>query len=164
MWFDLLPPNPTVSLGTQNGYSVYSFMVLYLLARYIRLYGLPERFKKNCLWIYMICSILLGTMVYLGKLANSDVHSVLFAYSNPVVILSSVAFLMTFERINIQSKFINHIAKSTLAVLLGHSAIFFLYTKQFNFIYKHYTGIEVVCYWVLSIVIVFVASILIDLR
>lgn len=137
-------------------------MVLYLLARYIRLYGLPDWVKKYSLWIYLICSIVLGAVAYLGKVNGYGVYSIIFAYSNPVVVLSSVTFLMTFDKMNIQSKVINHIAKSTLAVLLGHSAIFFLYTKQFKYLYEHYTGIEVICYWALAIAIVFVASILID--
>lgn len=163
VWFDLLPPNPAVSLGTQRGYSVLSFAVLYLLARYIRLYGLPTWFKKHSLLIYLFFSLSLGGVAYLGKMTgHSGIDVFLFAYNNPIVIVSSVAFLSSFERIKIQSKFINHLAKSTLAVLLGHSAIFFLYTKQFKFLYDNFTGIEVVALWALAIAIVFVASILID--
>lgn len=67
-----------------------------------------------------------------------------------------------FEQIKTQSNFINHIAKSTLAVLLGHSAIFFLYTKQFKYLYDHFSGFQVVTYWAMSIIIVFCASIAID--
>ena len=83
--------------------------------------------------------------------------------NNPIVILSSLAFLVTFEQIKIgQFKFINHIAKSTLAVLLGHSAILFIYTKQFKYLYDNFSGIQVMGYWALAIIIVFCASIVID--
>lgn len=163
VWFDLLPPHPKVLLGTQNGYSVYSFMTLYLLARAIRLYGLPKIFKKLCPYIYVICSLILGFAAYACQITHHhEAIKVVFAYSNPLVILSSVAFLMIFEKMAIQSTFVNHISKSTLAVLLGHSAIFFLYTKQFKYIYDNYSGIQVVGYWVLAITIVFCASIAID--
>ena len=84
------------------------------------------------------------------------------AYINPLIIISSVAFLIMFERIKIQSKFINYIAKSTLACLLGHSAIFFLYKQQFKFLYENFSGIPMVLYWVLALFVVFCASIAID--
>ena len=63
---------------------------------------------------------------------------------------------------NIQSNIINHFAKSTLACLLGHTAIYFLYTKQFKYLYEHFSGIEVVAYWFLAVVIVFGGSVLLD--
>lgn len=163
VWFDLLPPTPIVGLGTQKGYSVFSFMVLYMLARAIKLHGLPVWFKKISPWLYVACSLSLGGFAYVLKLiGHAGFTGLMFAYTNPVVILSSVAFLAFFERLNLHSKFINHLAKSTLAVLLGHSAIFFIYTKQFKYIYDNYSGIQVVGYWALAIAIVFCASVTID--
>lgn len=163
VWFDLVPPYPGVKLGSQRGYSVFSFMILYLLARAIKLYGLPKIFKKYAPIIYVMCAFVLASTTYACQLVgHNGLTKLIFAYSNPLVILSSVAFLMAFERIKINSSLINHIAKSTLAVLLGHSAIFFLYTKQFKYLYDNYSGIQVVGYWALAIAIVFCASIAID--
>lgn len=163
VWFDLIPPHPTVRLGTQSGYSVFSFAIIYLIARYLKLYGLPKWFNKNSLWIYITISLLQGIVAYMGKgVGEEGIGGLLFAYNNPMVIISSVAFLISFERLKISSKFINHLAKSTLAILLGHSAIFFFYTKQFKYLYDNYSGFEVIEYWVLSITVVFVASIIID--
>ena len=162
IWFDWLPPNPAVKIGTQNGYSVLSFAVLYLLARAIRLYGLPQWFKKTSPLIYIGCSMILGFTSQAGIMIGHDISKLCYSYINPIVIFSSVAFLMIFEQMDIQSKFINHIAKSTLAVLLGHSAIFFLYTKHFKYLYDNFSGIKVVVLWALSIAVVFCASIMID--
>ena len=163
IWFDWIPPNPAIKIGTQNGYSVLSFAILYLLARAIRLYGLPEWFKRISWLIYVTCSLLLGFLSHIAIVyGHAGVCKLCFSYINPIVILSSVAFLMIFEKMHFQSEFINHLAKSTLAVLLGHSAIFFLYTKQFKYIYDHFSGIQVVLYWVLAIIIVFSASIGLD--
>lgn len=163
IWFDLLPPTPVVSLGTQRGYSVFAFIVLYLMARALRLYGLPEYFKKISPFVYLGCSLMLGFMAYVLKQHGFvRLNDLLFAYNNPIVILSSVAFLLMFEKMNIQSKVINYIAKSTLACLFGHVAIMFLYKKQFLFLYNNMTGIQMVGYWALSVLIVFCASIAID--
>lgn len=161
MWFDWLPPREK-HFGSQNGYSVFSFAILYLMARTIRLYGLPRWFKRTSVLIYMGCSILLGLIAYIGTMKGFDVIRICYSYNNPIVVISSVAFLMFFAHINIQSKLVNYIAKSTLAVLLGHSAIFFLYTKQFRFLYEHFSGFQVIAYWALAIIIVFCASIAID--
>ena len=125
MWFDWFPPHPAVKIGAQNGYSVISFSILYLLARYIRLYGLPYWFKNISLWVYVGCSLILGFTVETGALVGYNVSHLCYSYINPIVVLSSVAFLMVFEQMHFESRLVNHIAKSTLAVLLGHSAIFF---------------------------------------
>ncbi len=162
MWFDWLPPNPAVKIGAQNGYSVLSFAILYLLARAIRLYSLPQWFKKISPLVYIVCSLILGFAAQAGIIMGHDISKLCYSYINPIVVLSSVAFLTIFEQMHIQSKFINHIAKSTLAVLLGHSAIFFLYTKQFKYLYDNFSGIQVVAFWALAIIIVFGASIMID--
>ncbi len=163
IWFDWLPPHPAVMIGAQNGYSVLSFAILYLLGRAIRLYSLPLWFVKNSPLIYIGCSIMLGMVAHAGiSTGHPGVLSMCFSYINPIVIFSSVAFLMVFTQMCFHSRFINYIAKSTLAVLLGHSAIFFLYTRQFRYLYDNFSGIQVVVYWILAIIIVFFASILID--
>lgn len=163
IYFDWLPPTPSVRIGVQNGYSVLSFVILYLLARAIRLHGLPQWFMKLSPLIYIVCSIVVGLMIYLVMhTGHENVVEWPMAYTNPLLILSSVSFLMMFGRLSFQSGFVNHIAKSTLACLLGHSAIFFLYTKQFKYLYDHFSGFEVVVYWILAVAIVFVSSILID--
>ena len=162
MWFDWLSPKPEVGIGAQNGYSVLSFAILYLLARAIKLYGLPQWFKKHSALIYIGCSVVVGLWLHVGALKGHDLTALCISYINPVVIVSSVAFLMMFEKMHFQSEIVNHIAKSTLAVLLGHTAIFFLYTKQFKFIYENFAGWKVVGYWCLAIVVVFCASIALD--
>ena len=162
MWFDWLPPKPKIMIGTQLGHSVLSFVILYLLARAIRLHGLPQWFKRNSPLVYIACSLVLGFIAYIGNLRGLNAQRYIFAYTNPFVIISSVAFLMIFGQMSFQSKAINYFAKSTLAILLGHSAIHTLYANQFTYLYKYLSGIQVVVYWALAIIIVFSASIAID--
>lgn len=163
IWFDWIPPQPSYTLGTNGGHSVLSFLILYLLARTIRLHGLPERFKRMSPFIYVGCSFLMAFLgIVLLRLGHENRVRWLFYDNNPIVIISSVAFLMSFERMKVDSSLVNHIAKSTLAVLLGHSAIFFLFTKQFDYLYNHFNGFKVVGYWTVAIFVVFTASVLID--
>lgn len=161
VWFEWIPPR--AEIGALRGYSTLSFMVLYLLARAIRLYGLPQWFKKYCLLIYIACSIILGTiphiMVSIGK---PDPIGLWFAYINPIVVVSSVAFLTFFERMSFESSFVNYIAKSTLAVLFGQSAIWSLYIRQFKYLYNNYNGIKIIVFWGIAVLSVFCFSIVID--
>ena len=163
LWFDWLPPNPVIKLGSHNGYSVLSFLILYLLARTIRLYGLPNWFKKISPLVYIVCSVLSALLIQMSVAGGHPWAVTMFrAYNSPIIILSSVAFLVMFERMKIQSKFINHIAKSTLACLLGQMAISSLYSRQFKFLYENYSGWKIIGFWLLAIVVVFVGSVLMD--
>lgn len=163
-WFDWLPPFPYLTIGTNNGHSVLSFSILYILARAIRLYGLPRWFKVLSPIIYVGCSLFLGVIAHIGAQIGlgHEVYGPCFSYNNPLVVLSAVAFLMMFEQIHIQSKAVNHLAKSTLAILLGHTAIMFLYTKQFKYLFDNFSGIQQVMYWAFAVVLVFCSCILVD--
>ena len=163
IWFDLLPPHPAVPLGSQRGYSVLSFMALYLLARYIRLYGVPQWFRKHSFWIYLTCSIISSAFALFCIRIGFPATKLVYAVSNPLIVVSSVSFLLMFEGMTIkENRAINHLAKSVLPILLAHSAIFFLFTKQFRFIYNHYTVGKMIMYWSIAVSIVFVASVIVD--
>ena len=163
IWFDLLPPHPKLSLGSQRGSSVLSFVALYLLARFIRLYGVPHWFRRRSPIIYILCSITLSVLAFFSFKVGHPAMRIIYAYSNPLVILSAVSFLLTFEKMSIgENHVVNHIAKSTLSVLLAHTSIIFLYTRQFHFIYNHFSGGQELFFWTLAIVIVFVVSVAID--
>ena len=163
VWFDWLPPYPTVKLGTQSGYSVFSFAVLYLLSRAIRLHGLPQWFKRFGLVIYIGCSVILALVAHAFVCYGCPENAKLwFAYTNPLVVVSSVAFFVIFEQLRFQSNLVNYIAKSTLACLFGHVSILFLYSRQFKYLYDHFSGVKVVGCWILAIAIVFCASIAVD--
>lgn len=159
IWLDWCPPKVEIGLG---GYTVFHFIVLYLLARTIRLHGLPDWFKKLSPIIYIVSSTLLA-VVALAKTKGFPMPVNLYAYNNPIVILSSVAFLAMFEQIKLgYSKIVNHLAKSTLAVLLGHLSIITLYTAQFKYLYVNYKGFILIAFWTIAIVSVFIGIILID--
>lgn len=148
IWFDLLPPHPAVSLGSQRGYSVLSFIGLYLLARFIRLYGVPHWFRKGSFAIYLFCSIFLGVLALLLIRLGHPETRLLYSYSNPIIICSAISFLVTFEKMPMkENRVINHVAKSTLAVLLGQSAISFLYAEQFRFLITHHSGLKILFLW-----------------
>ena len=163
IWFDLLPPHPRISLGSQKGYSVLSFVALYLLARFIRLHGVPEWFRKWSFSFYLLCSVLLCCSAFVFVKIGHPVTKTLYSYTNPVIILSALSFFLSFEKMHMEkNRVINHIAKSSLAVLLGQSAISCFYSNQFNYLFNYTSPLKKLLFWILSIVIVFVASVVVD--
>lgn len=163
LWFDWLPPTPRVKIGAQNGYSVLSFMIIYLIGRFIRLHGLPDWLKRISPLVYIVCSVITALLVHISVGTGSDrIVNMFRAYDSPIIILSSVTFLMIFERIKIQSPFVNHIARSTLACLFGQMVLGSLYSSQFKYLYEYNSGWQLVGYWALSIAIVFISSIFVD--
>lgn len=157
MWFDLIPPYPNLRLGSNEGYSFFSFGVMYLIGRAIKLFGVPVILRNNSVFFYLLSSLMTAILAF-----NVNHFRIPFAYNSPFVIIASVCFLISFERISFSSRFINHIAKSTLAILFGHASIIAVYKLQFGWLYNHYFGLTQVLYWIFALTIVFVASVLID--
>lgn len=106
------------------GYTTFSFIGLYLLARYIKLYPIknlqsPTMRNFGC---YVLISFGLSILAFFLILTGHySAFYRLNAYCNPLVILSSGFLLMAFRNIKISSGIINKIALSCFAVYLVHS-------------------------------------------
>ena len=151
---------------TMNGTTGLSFIGLYMLGRYLRLYPLRITQLKRCydFLIYLgaalvlcICNIIL---LHLGQ--NISVEGRLYSYASPIVILSSIYLLLFFSKISFTSKIVNWIAASCFAVYLFHCNGFFFvifYRKMISQIYSsQYSLVGVILY----VIFIYVVSILLD--
>lgn len=106
-----------------RGYSVLSFVGLYLLARYVKLHG-GTLFQMNRwadLTIYSGLSLALAATYFIAQELNLEkVASHLFVYINPMVVVSSLFLLLFFSKISFRSNAVNYIARSAFAVYLLH--------------------------------------------
>lgn len=134
---------PTVTGGgtfDNSGYSLYSFIFLYLVGSYFRKYPLKEMYifrpmSKRLYQIFMIvifitaCSLNFILTNYMDKI--SDINLILgelnsytgrasIAYSNPLIIIQTIAYFEFFSTLNIKNKIINKIASLTLGVYMIH--------------------------------------------
>lgn len=117
------PARPQCGIGMNNGGSVYEFMLYYLIGRYVRLYGVPQFIRKNSVMLYIVGSIvLIGTYYFVVKYGFGRFANRILMTSSPLIMFNAACVLLTFERINIHSKVINHVSKSVLAVLLLHAS------------------------------------------
>lgn len=126
------------------GNSAFSFIGLYLLARYFRLYG--ERFYRYGISLWLI-SLLVSVIVFfvplkLGLVAFSytAIH-----YSSPTCVIGALGLLfMAINRKPLESRFINFVASSCFTVYLYHVCNIWTagwYVAKASEIYKMYSGI-----------------------
>lgn len=137
---------------SNDGYSIASFMMLYIIGAYFGKYKISENIHfKNyskekrqfilfCIFLGIILVQFLticlkryfgvfdnGFFVYIKDVAGSGLAS----FSSPIVIVESVVYLLLFETFYFKSKFINRVASLTFGIYLVHENNF-----VFDFIYN----------------------------
>ncbi len=146
------------------GYSLPSFMCLYLLARYMHVYKpVFTQFKKSTdLLIFVGICLFVSVSVFF--LRHYNLGGFLFFYNCPFVILESVYLLLFFSKLSFSNNIINWIAISAFSIYLTHSNCFLAKYYDVNILkwYKQEPWLFFVIYVILLIIIVFVVSIIID--
>ncbi len=110
-----------------NGCSTLSFIGLYLLARYIRLFQpkLVEMPRKRYLlinvFVVSFITVLYITPPYLGILNSTFLGNVWISNVSPLIVLISVFFLLYFANLKFKSLFVNIVAASSFAAFLLHA-------------------------------------------
>lgn len=107
-----------------GGYSPLSFVGLYLLARYMRLFPIRfAQFSRNVdISIYLILSVMIAVCSLIFTFFFNKGDTVLMLYSSPLVILSSVFFFLFFTKLSFRSTFVNWVAASSFSVYLVHTS------------------------------------------
>lgn len=146
-----------------------SFSIIYLMARYVKIYGVPKSVREYSGILYVVCTLLMIIASVVGiKIGYSGLLHKIFAYNDPLVIASSIFFFIYFEKMNIgNNRVINHVAKSTLGILLFHASIpaiptVWRFMKQtFRTLAKDIDIINSL-YWVGVIIVIALTAILVD--
>ena len=102
-------------LGYNHGFSVIHFVLMYLIARCIRLY--EDDIKKIKQWVWVLGYLLSTLVIILSHIVGIKWC---WDYSNPVVVFSSVCSFLPFLYTTYHNKVINWIASGTLAVYIIH--------------------------------------------
>ena len=107
------------------------FLALYIIAAYIRKYGIPKWMTmKVCIWTYVICSLITGGVrIPLGILSNHlgfgyTLSGLFFRYNSMLVAGASIALFCFFLQLRIRegglNRLILQVAPLTFAVYLIH--------------------------------------------
>lgn len=105
-----------------GGYSPISFIWLYLLARYIRLYPIclsRMKFRTNIVLLAAIMIFIVCTCMSACYMGGSTVYGyILLNYLSPTTVATAIFAIIITSRIKISSKLINRLAASSFAVYL----------------------------------------------
>ena len=151
---------------SKDGYSPLSFIGLYLLARYFRLYR-NNHGKYKYLAIYLLCALCSTLIYFIPACLGNDRDSILtksIAYTNPFNIAGALCLLLYFNNINLKSRFINWVASSCFAVYLFHMhfCIGDHYLRFAKNIYENFSGVTYLAVIIGFMIIVFAIAVLID--
>ena len=141
-----------------GGYSPISFIGLYLLARYIRIYEpWPTNKSQKALCVYLVAIFIFVTTACVVPSIAFGLNNVygynFLTYISPTTIACAVLTVILISKLSISNSLVNRLAKSSFAVYLVfvNPNILSSYGNQFSILHHHYTG---VMYWVITILIV----------
>lgn len=98
-----------------TGYNVMQMIMVYIIGRYIGLYGIKALKKRQhiIMWYVIFTSFIFTSAFFLQSTKA-------FAYNSPFVLGASVCFFLIFTTFELKNKMINYIASSAFAVYLIH--------------------------------------------
>lgn len=142
-----------------NGYSLFHFILMYLLSRslYFHQDKLKMIGKKKWIALYMSCALLISFL-------SLTPYEHTWGYSNPIAIIESFALFFFFLSFHFHSRKVNWIASSTFAVFILHcqSPIINVCRKVDNYVMDTYSYGQYLLIIGFFIIIVFFFCISID--
>lgn len=106
--------------GSQYGYSIVNFVLVYVVGAYIKISELKISKKKTISIIGVILGFLYFCSITEHKLGLTQTTA--WNYNNPLIIVLSAMIIILFIQIKINSKIINELAKGVFTCYLIHSA------------------------------------------
>ena len=150
-----------------GGYSALSFIGLYMLARYVKLYpSFTVRWTAKDAFGLFVAIVFFDALLAFGvTYLGFPIAGRIFTYTNPLVIIEAIALVIAFSKMSFYNKTINWLASSCLAIYLLHANELVL-REQFGRIIHRWsmeeTTIVFLAYTLILIVIVFVGAIFLD--
>ncbi|MCM1372623.1 MAG: acyltransferase family protein [Bacteroides sp.] len=130
---------PTLSTEIKAGYSTISFILIYMLTRYVRIYQPVWASLRGShdVIVYLVLTIILSFVAFFS---HGGIIAIIgfFSYASPFVIAASVFLLLGFSKFRFQSNLINWVASSCFAVYLLHEHVSIrlpLYRSTINHLY-----------------------------
>lgn len=109
-WKTFLPNPP----NDDKGYGIITFVMLYCIAGYIRLHMDTKKFNPVLCIVFYIAAGAVDLLLCYERITGLD-------YNQIFIVAQSIFLFLAFRDIHIQSKCINYLAKSVIAVLIIHT-------------------------------------------
>lgn len=148
-WFGL---NSIGAWGSQKGFTIVNFLLLYSIGACLRLdfYTIPR--KK---WLIFLSGLLIFLWALLCKYVLAVTSNSAWEYHNPLVVLLAVLLLNYFRGLEIQNVIINNMAKAAFVCYLIHYNILSHLNVAY---YVSHNVIFMVGHIVISIIIIYFIS------
>lgn len=135
-----------------------TLLMIYLTARWMKLY-LPEKVKNtSCLWAFGILLVQLSLVSACYLFYHIGIKVIVGSYDNPLNILLAGFIVISVERYHFYSRWLNKMAASTLSVYLlsesGFGQIFFnkLYVGGHDFSVLRYLLASIAVFFIIDII------------
>lgn len=116
--------SPVGILGSQYGYTIVNFVLIYLIGAYIRHEGIKLGFK-SCIVGILLCSTI---MFFTSNIESIyGLNRVTWYYNNPIVIVMSALFFLLFKEFRINSRVVNELAKAAFTCYIFHGDFMLLF-------------------------------------
>ena len=102
-----------------RGFSVTTFILIYLIGRYVRLYG-EKRFQQVASWKIALVWIGCTVLICVWKLFMPE-YWIYVSYHSPIQLVSAASLFVLFTRVSFQSKLVNWMGASCLAAYILHT-------------------------------------------
>lgn len=116
----VLPTIMSQAVNNNYGYSISSFVFLYFIGRYIKLYTINGHNKYVYLFLYISFSALTFIFNYAFTLIKGKNIGFFFGYDTIFTFLGSIFLFLFFRGLNIKSSLINIISPLVLSVYIIH--------------------------------------------
>ena len=105
------------SAGSQNGFTIVNFFVLYIIASYIKKADIKIT-RKRCL--AYIAAIVMGIFAWSSIEYNMRWSTVSRNYDNPLVIALATMVFLLFSQMSFSNKVVNELARAAFTCFLFH--------------------------------------------
>lgn len=158
IFFNIWPSFFPQAVNSDGGYGIISFVYLYIIGGYLKLYYENKKSFKGNLCLYCCSSFI----VFIFSIIHWGTG---WSYNFLFNIISTIYLFLAFSKLNIKSNAINKISTYTFAVYIIHFNKYFI-----EFIYKgilkcqnFYQSKYFIFHLILSVIIIFLLSVLIEI-
>lgn len=184
--FSILPTITGNRFIANSGYTMYSFVFLYLVGSYLRLYPIDKSYlfkniSKNMyqlivisLFVFSLCTnfinfhffkSIMHYNIVLEEFAGYIVNTYR-SYSNPLIVIQSVSYFCLFASLSIKyNKFINVLGVSTFGVYLIHdnNLVRGIIYKGLLLSNKKFHSYKIIIYIIFVAIIIYITCTIIEL-
>lgn len=151
----------TTSVIPEGGKCLVYMVFLYFLGRYMRLYWNFNPPKKILVLLFFFCTMVIASLNYIVELIGGKNYAFYARDYSIFILISSISVFYIFKSFNIQSKFVNNIAKSVLGIYLLNKLYIFLDHHVFHLKAYVFSNLLII-YLGGQIVVTFVVTVVID--